>query len=91
MASGDRHLEVSIVAFSGAVWSGTGVYVSAPTMAGPIGIYPRHQPVLALLQDGEVKVQLDGGGHIKVHVTGGFLSIDQDLVTVIADHGERVD
>jgi len=86
----DRCLEVSIVDFSGAIWSGAAVFVNAPTVIGPIGIYPRHQPLLALFHEGEVKVQLVGGGQIKVRVSGGFLSVDQDMVTVAADHGERL-
>ena len=81
-------LSVEIVDYAGQVWSGQARYLAAPTIAGPVGIYPRHQPMLATMGSGVVKVELADGSKIQAHVTGGFLSVDSDLVTVVTDEGE---
>jgi len=82
----DRCLAVTIVDFTGLVWSGEASFISAPAVGGPIGLYPRHQPLLALLEDGAVKVKLPDGSQVTAHLTAGFLSLDSDQVTVVADH-----
>ncbi|MCL2802404.1 MAG: F0F1 ATP synthase subunit epsilon [Micrococcales bacterium] len=86
MAS-DLTLAVQIVDYSGTVWRGDGKFVLVPTAGGPLGIYPQHQPLLAILADGEVKVEKAGGGEIHAQVIGGFVSVDSDQVTIATDEG----
>ncbi|MDR3202669.1 MAG: F0F1 ATP synthase subunit epsilon [Bifidobacteriaceae bacterium] len=87
----DKLLSVEVVSASHPVWSGEAEFVSAPTTEGSIGIYPKHQPLLSLLADGDVRVDLPGdSGAVVAHVTGGFISVDCDVVTVVADAGEIV-
>ncbi|MDR0594712.1 MAG: F0F1 ATP synthase subunit epsilon [Bifidobacteriaceae bacterium] len=82
-------LRVEIADWQGEVWSGQASFFTAPSVEGPIGIYPRHEPLLAILRAGEVKVAPSPPGpDVKVRVTGGFLSVDSDIVTVIADEAE---
>ena len=83
-------LDVEIVDHAGTVWAGIGRYVVAPAVEGPVGIYPRHQPMLALLAEGEMKVELEDGSLVKATVSGGFLSVDSDLVTVVTDEGALI-
>ena len=83
-------LDVKIVDYAGEVWSGIGSYVAAPTTSGPVGIYPRHQPMLALLSTGEMKVEQEDGSLVKAEVSGGFLSVDSDLVTIVTDKGALI-
>ncbi|MCL2788713.1 MAG: F0F1 ATP synthase subunit epsilon [Micrococcales bacterium] len=83
-------LKVEVVAAGGPLWSGRGSFVTAPTPLGSIGIYPKHQPLLSLLGEGEVRVDAADGGAVRVVVEGGFLSVDSDVVTVVTDHGEVV-
>jgi F-type H+-transporting ATPase subunit epsilon len=46
---------------------------------------PGHVPILSVLGAGTVKVvQLDGEDHY-VDITGGFLSLDHDMVTIVAE------
>ncbi|MDR2454096.1 MAG: F0F1 ATP synthase subunit epsilon [Bifidobacteriaceae bacterium] len=87
-----RELTVEIADWTGQVWRGPGHFFTAPTTEGSIGIYPRHEPLLALLRPGEVKVELPGAGSgvVKARVSGGFLSVDSDIVTVVADEAELV-
>jgi F-type H+-transporting ATPase subunit epsilon len=83
----DRSLSVEIVAPAAPVWSGTAAFVTIPGAAGSIGIYPRHEPLLASLGEGEVRLQhdRDSDAWLRVHVRGGFVSVDSDVVTIVAD------
>ncbi|HRO29530.1 MULTISPECIES: F0F1 ATP synthase subunit epsilon [Micrococcaceae] len=81
----DRHeLEVEIVAEDHFVWSGPAQSVSARTIDGEIGILPGHTPMLAVLGDGDVVVQQAGGQTITAHAEGGFFSVDNDRVVIVA-------
>jgi F-type H+-transporting ATPase subunit epsilon len=81
----DRHeLEVEIVAEDHFVWSGPAQSVSARTIDGEIGILPGHTPMLAVLGDGDVVVQQAGGGTVTAHAEGGFFSVDNDRVVIVA-------
>ncbi|MCL1900096.1 MAG: F0F1 ATP synthase subunit epsilon [Promicromonosporaceae bacterium] len=78
-------LEVDVVATDRQAWSGTAVSVSAPSVAGQIGILPGHTPLLAVLGKGTVRVLTGQGEPFEVEISGGFLSVDENLVTVVAD------
>ncbi|MDR2372508.1 MAG: F0F1 ATP synthase subunit epsilon [Bifidobacteriaceae bacterium] len=82
----ERQLRVTVADWAGQVWSGQADFFTAPLVDGGIGIYPRHEPLLAILREGDVKiVPADGAPDVLVHVSGGFLSVDSDIVTVVAD------
>jgi len=83
-------LQVSIVSADNEVWSGTASMIVARTTEGEIGILPGHEPVLAILAEGEVRVSIDGGRPIIVNAADGFLSVEHDTVTVVARNAELV-
>ncbi len=79
-------LEVDVVAADGKVWSGTARQVSAPAADGDIGILAGHTPILSVLREGPVRIVPAGGGAaLAWHVDGGFLSVDDNQVTVVVD------
>ena len=60
--------------------------VSAKAGEGEIGILAGHEPVLSVLQPGEVRVFPVGGGQPKRwQVEGGFLSFDSNHLTIVVD------
>ncbi len=77
-------IKVDIVSAASAVWSGEAVQVSARTQIGEIGILAGHEPVLALLSHGIVRVTTDSGEKILVAADAGFISFDHDTVTIVA-------
>lgn len=79
------HLDVDLVAADSKVWSGEASIVSAPAADGEIGILPGHSPVLALLRAGEVRVTPVSGAPLRGTIDGGFLSVDANRVTIVAD------
>jgi F-type H+-transporting ATPase subunit epsilon len=84
-------LEVSVVAADREVWSGTAKQIVARTTVGEIGLLPGHQPVLAILGPGEVRVTLEDGSVVKANAEEGFLSFEHDTVTIVAQNAELVE
>lgn len=77
-------LKVQLVAADREVWSGEASMVSAATPEGSLGVLPGHEPFLSLLADGPVSVHGADGGRVVADVSSGFLSVDHDLVTIVA-------
>ncbi len=77
-------IKVDIVSATSAVWSGEAVQVSARTRIGEIGILAGHQPVLALLASGTVRVTTESGEKIIVSAEEGFISFDHDVATIVS-------
>jgi F-type H+-transporting ATPase subunit epsilon len=78
-------LTVDIVGPDGVRWSGQATFVTAPTVEGSIGLYPAHEPIMSVLKAGNVTVDDLDGKRSVLPIGGGFLSFDEDTVTVIAD------
>lgn len=81
-------LNVKVVSATSEIWAGEATQVIANTVEGQIGILSGHQPVLALLSQGEVRVTTANGEKVTVNAEDGFLSVDHDSVTIVA--GEAV-
>lgn len=62
--------------------------VIAPGSLGELGILPHHAPLITALQPGELRVKA-GGGEDDFFISGGFLEVHSDQVTVLADAAER--
>ena len=77
-------LEVHLVAADRRVSEGQATMVRARTFAGELGVMPGHQPLLGVLVDGEVKINAEDGVKTAV-IDGGFLSVDHDRVTIVAE------
>ncbi|QCR19679.1 F0F1 ATP synthase subunit epsilon [Agrococcus sp. SGAir0287] len=81
-------LAVSIVSAEAEVWSGEASQVIARTVEGEIGILAGHEPVLAVLGSGQVRVTPVDGSVIAVEAAEGFLSVDHDRVEIVARHAQ---
>ncbi len=82
-------LHVELVAVDREVWSGEATVVSARTTEGEIGVLPGHAPLLGQLADGGVvTISQTGGAGVVVAVHGGFLSVTDEGVTVLAEVAE---
>ena len=77
-------LRVELVAADRAVWSGEAKMVVAKTVEGEIGLLPGHEPMLAILASGDVRITLQTGESIKATAAEGFLSVEHDVVTIVA-------
>jgi F-type H+-transporting ATPase subunit epsilon len=64
--------------------------VNVPTKDGRVGILPRHAPLLTILDVGELDIIKDGV-RTPFAVTGGFMEVLPNRVTILADTAERAD
>jgi F-type H+-transporting ATPase subunit epsilon len=64
--------------------------VVAPGIEGQLGILPHHAPLMTVLQPGELMVRKDGVESYLV-VTGGFMEVLGNKVTILADAAENSD
>lgn len=80
-------LKVSLVAADREVWVGEANYVKAKTVEGEIGILPGHQPVLSVLDAGQVDIRA-GDTHWTAAVDAGFLSVANDEVRLVCEHAQ---
>jgi F-type H+-transporting ATPase subunit epsilon len=62
--------------------------VIARTVDGDIGVLPGHEPLLAELASGVVLVKTTDGDEVTAAVHGGFISVDADTVSLLAEMAE---
>ena len=62
----------------------------APGLEGQLGILPHHAPLMTILQPGELLIRKDGEESY-LAVTGGFMEVIGNKVTILADACERSD
>ena len=82
-------LDVDIVAVEREIWSGKATFVFTRTTSGEIGILPRHIPLVAqLVDDAMVRVEREGEDDLRVAVDGGFMSVTEQGVIILAESAE---
>jgi F-type H+-transporting ATPase subunit epsilon len=81
-------LRVELAVPDGEIWSGNAQMVIAKTLDGDIGVLTGHTPVLGILAEGSlVRIRPEDGadgGEIVAAVYGGFFSVADDRVSVLA-------
>ena len=65
--------------------------VIAPGIDGQLGILPRHAPLMTILKPGELTVRKEGEEDLYVAVSGGFMEVLGNRVSILADACERSD
>jgi F-type H+-transporting ATPase subunit epsilon len=64
--------------------------VTVPGLGGELGILPGHTPLISQLQTG-VLTYVQEGKNFPLHVSGGFVEVRDDHVSVLAEVAERPD
>jgi len=86
-------LHVEVVTAERELYNGEANLVSAPGSEGRLGILPRHAALLTTLAPGDLRIELNGAEE-PLFISGGFLEVSDDNVTVLADtaeHAEEID
>ncbi len=85
-----KQLHVDLVSVDEKVWSGEADMLVARTTEGELGVLPGHAPLLGqLAEPGEVRVKR-AEGELAYEVSGGFLSVTNEGVTVLAESCQPV-
>ena len=64
--------------------------VTVPGLGGELGILPGHTPLISQLQTGVLTYVAEGKSS-QLHVSGGFVEVRDDHVSVLAEVAERPD
>ena len=83
-------IRCEIVSQDRLVFEGDADIVIVPGALGEMGILPGHAPLLSALNMGVIQVKKDQEEEVFT-VTGGFIEVQPDIVTIMADAAEHVD
>jgi len=85
-------LHVALVVPDRELWSGEARTVIAKTTEGDIGILTGRAPVLGVLAEGSlVEILNDDAEPVRAAVSGGFLSVAEDQVSILAAQAQLSD
>ena len=81
-----KHFQVELVSVEAMVWSGEADCVVARTTEGELAVLAGHAPLLGQLKDpSRVRIRTAPGDEVSFDIAGGFLSVNNDFVTVLAE------
>jgi F-type H+-transporting ATPase subunit epsilon len=83
-------MRLEIITAERLVYSDDVDVVVAPGIEGQLGILPHHAPLMTALQPGELLVRKNGEESY-LAVSGGFMEVLGNRVTILADAAERSD
>lgn len=84
-------LKVDVVSTERSIFSGEARFVEVPGSAGELGVLPGHTPLLTGVRPGTVRIEGADGAETFLYIAGGFVEIQPDRVTVLADTAMRAD
>lgn len=73
------------------VLSEQAVSLVAPGVLGSFGVLTNHAPFMSELKVGEMRFTTEQGKEVQVAVSGGFIQVFENKITVLADSAERGD
>jgi len=80
-----------IVSAEESIYSGLVELVVATGTLGDLGIAPGHAPLMTSLAPGPVRIVKQGGEEEIFFVTGGYLEVQPNIVTILSDSAQRAD
>ena len=81
-------IRVELVSAERRVWSGEASIVLARTTDGVLGVMANHTPTFGVLVNGVVTIRTENDGDVKAAVHGGFLSVSDNRVSILAEIAE---
>ena len=76
---------LTIVSAERKIFEGEVKQIQATGVEGELGILPGHTSLLTAIKPGIVKFTLQDGNEDVIYVSGGFLEVQPNIVTVLAD------
>jgi len=84
-----KRMSVAVISPERTIFEGEADLVVAPAWDGEVGILRGHAPMMVLLGSGDLRVRLEGQEQ-RFYVSGGFLQVIDDVVTVLSERTEAV-
>jgi F-type H+-transporting ATPase subunit epsilon len=89
-----NQMQLDIVSAEGSIFAGSVTKMTATGSEGVLQVFPGHMPLLTPLKPGYVRLTLPSNKRQMFYVSGGFLEVQPEIVTVLADtaiHAEDLD
>jgi F-type H+-transporting ATPase subunit epsilon len=84
-------MQCDIITPEGMAFSGEAEMVVVPGVEGELGVLPRHQPIIAQLGVGEVRVRTEGGAWHRFAAADGYFSMQGQRAIVLVQGAVAVD
>lgn len=88
-------MQVTIVTPVGVKFAGEVATLVAPSMAGDVGILPRHQPLMAALRTGPALLTIPGQEPLRLLLDGGYMHVVNgehiSIVTELCEGWREID
>ncbi len=84
-------MHCDIVSAEQSIFSGRVEMVIAAGSLGDLGVAPGHAPLLTALNPGPVRLIKYGGEEEVFYVSGGYLEVQRNTVTLLADTAQRAE
>ena len=81
---------LSVISPERKLFEGPAQFVVVPAFDGEIGILRDHAPLMALLGEGAIRIETESGAH-NFHVSGGFVQVVDNVVSVLSEEAVPVD
>ncbi|MFP3388969.1 F0F1 ATP synthase subunit epsilon [Brevibacillus sp. SIMBA_040] len=81
-------MTVEVVTPERVVYSGQAEMVIARGVQGDLGILPNHMPLVSPLKIAPVRIKTEGDKEVSMAVSGGFMEVRGDKVTILAETAE---
>jgi len=82
-------IHVDVVSAEKSIFSGEAKFIALPGESGELGILHGHTPLITRIRPGSVRIEKLDGDEEFVFVAGGYLEVQPDRVTVLADTAIR--
>ena len=87
----DKEFRLIVLTQEKAVIDRQVVSVTAPGSEGYLGIWKDHAPLVTALQPGKLSVKPDATHEIDYAISGGYLEVSGNRVTILADSLEEIE
>jgi F-type H+-transporting ATPase subunit epsilon len=84
-------MRCEIVTAERTVFEGDVDLVLAPAVQGQLGILPHHAPLMTALAFGELILRREGLPDEFIAISGGFMEVGPEHITILADSAERAE
>jgi F-type H+-transporting ATPase subunit epsilon len=91
LARGQINLHVTVVGPQRQIFAGDAHWVTLPGADGQFGVWPRHVAMVAALGSGPLRIGLPDHSHAEFAVRGAFLSVANNVVTILVDQAVAKD
>ncbi|MES2012722.1 MAG: F0F1 ATP synthase subunit epsilon [Pseudomonadota bacterium] len=83
-------VHIDVVSAEASIFAGEAEFVVVPAIAGEVGIYPHHAPLITTIKPGALRIKLpDTAEETLIFISGGLLEVQPGLITVLADTAVR--